>query len=62
MISGIWRDRQAQLERVSCLQRYGTVCKPGNADFRPLKVRQNTDVTTMMPSLSSDVLGDLDMI
>jgi hypothetical protein len=62
LISGIWRDRQAQLERVSCLQIYGALCKPGNADFRPLQVRQNSDVTTVMPSLSSDVLGDLDMI
>jgi hypothetical protein len=36
MISGIWRDRQAQLEGVPCLQLYGAVCKPGDADFRPL--------------------------
>ena len=62
MISSVWRDRQTQLEGVSCLQIHGAVCKPGDADFRPLQVRQNTDITAMMPSLSSDVLGDLDMV
>jgi hypothetical protein len=62
VIAAIWCNRQTQLERVSCLQIYGAVRESCDADFRPLQVRQNADITAMMSSLSPDVLGDLNMI
>ena len=62
MITRVWRDRQAQLKGIACLEHDGALSEPPNTYFGSLQIGLDAYVTSMMARLSTDVLGDLRVI
>ena len=62
MITGVRRDRQAELERIARLKHYGALSKTSDAYFGSLQVSQNPHVPSVVSGLSADVPSNLRVI
>jgi hypothetical protein len=62
LITGVWRDREAQLKGISSLQNHRAVSEAADPDFWALKVGEDAHIASMMTRLPTDVPRDLHMI